>query len=133
MATITGIEVQKKNSERCSVYIDGTFYCGLKMEIAIKYGLKTGVEIEKSRLDEIQYEEEKATALDKALGLISGSMKTERQMDEYLERKGYRPPVRKYVKEKLRYYDLLDDFKYCKAYVASVKGKGRRALAVDLY
>ncbi|MCD8306830.1 MAG: RecX family transcriptional regulator [Clostridia bacterium] len=133
MATITQIETQKKNTERCSVYVDGTFYCGLKMEIAIKHHLKAGMEIEKSQLDEIQYDEEKSTALDQALKLVSGSMKTEKQIDDYLERKGYRTPVCEYVKEKLRYYGLLDDFKYCELYVGSIKGKGKRALAEDLY
>ncbi len=133
MATITAVETQKKNSERCSVYLDGTFYCGLKMEIAIKHHLKAGMEIDKAKLDEIQYDEEKSVALDQALKLVTGSMKTEKQIDEYLDRKGYKGPVCEYVKEKLRYYGLLDDLKYCQAYVGSVKGKGRRALMDDLY
>ncbi|MCD8294311.1 MAG: RecX family transcriptional regulator [Clostridia bacterium] len=133
MATITQIETQKKNTERCSVYLDGTFYCGLKMEIAVKHHLKAGMEIEKAELDEIQFEEEKTTALDMCMRLIAGSMKTEKQIDEYLDRKGYKGPTCEYVKEKLRYYGLLDDLKYCQAYISSVKGKGRRALMDDLY
>ena len=51
MAKITGIEQQKKDKTRCSVYLDGAFYCGLKIEVAVKYRLKPGDEIEKSRLD----------------------------------------------------------------------------------
>ncbi len=133
MAQITQIETQKKNKERCSIYVDGTFYCGIKLEIAVKYHLKAGMEIEKSQLDEIQFEEEKSVALDMAMNLISGSMKTEKQMDEYLQKKGYRQLTRNYVMEKLLYYGLLDDLAYCRAYISSVKGKGRRALSDNLY
>ena len=53
MAEITLIEPQKKDKERCNVYVDGVFYCGIKLEVAVKYRLKTGMQIEKSRLDEI--------------------------------------------------------------------------------
>ena len=67
MAEITLIEPQKKDKERCNVYVDGVFYCGIKLEVAVKYRLKTGMQIEKSRLDEIQLETEKSQALDKAM------------------------------------------------------------------
>ncbi|MDE7305894.1 MAG: recombination regulator RecX, partial [Clostridia bacterium] len=66
MSEITSIEPQKKDKERCNVYVDGRFYCGIKLEVAIKFHLKAGMQIEKSRLDEIQLETEKSQAMDKA-------------------------------------------------------------------
>ena len=62
MAEITSIEPQKKDKNRCSVYIDGRFYCGLTLQAAIKYHLKVGMHVEKPFLDEIQLETEKNTA-----------------------------------------------------------------------
>ena len=76
MAEITSIEPQKKDAKRCNVYVDGRFYCGIKLEVAIKYRLKAGMQIEKSQLDEIQLETEKSQALDKALTHISASPRT---------------------------------------------------------
>ncbi|MDE7453943.1 MAG: RecX family transcriptional regulator [Clostridia bacterium] len=113
--------------------MDGRFYCGIKLEVAIKYHLKAGMQIEKSKLDEIQLETEKSQAIDKAMTHLSATMKTKKQMRDFLVKKGYTEAVINYVFERLEYYKLLDDEAYCRAYVNSVSGKGKRALEADLY
>ncbi len=132
MAEITSIEPQKKDAKRFNVYVDGRFYCGIKLEVAIKYRLKAGMQIEKSQLDEIQLETEKSQALDKALTHISASPKTKKQIADFLSEKGYTEAVQSYVLERLEYYKFVDDYAYCRAYVQSVTGKGKRALEADL-
>ena len=132
MAEITSIEPQVKDKARCNVYIDGRFYCGIKLEVAIKYHLKAGMHIDESQLDEIQLETEKSQAVDKAMTHLSATMKTERQMRDFLAKKGYTDAVCDYVIERLKYYNFIDDYAYCRAYVNSVQGKGRRAIEADL-
>ncbi len=132
MAEITLIEPQKKDNKRCNVYVDGVFYCGIKLEVAIKYGLKAGMHVDKAKLDEIQLETEKSQAVDKAMTHLSASMKTRRQMNDFLLKKGYTQAVADYVLEKLEYYKLVDDYAYCRAYIESVSGKGKRAIEADL-
>ena len=132
MAEITSIEPQVKDKNRCSIYVDGVFYCGIKLEVAIKYRLKAGMHIEKCKLDEIQLETEKSQALDKAMTHLSASMKTVKQMRDFLAKKGYTGAVINYVLERLEYHKFVDDYAYCRAYVQSVSGKGKRALEVDL-
>ncbi len=132
MSEITSIEPQVKDKNRCSVYVDGVFYCGIKLEVAIKYRLKAGMHIEKQKLDEIQLETEKSQALDKAMTHLSASMKTVKQMRDFLAKKGYTEAVINYVLERLEYHKFVDDYAYCRAYVQSVSGKGKRALGVDL-
>lgn len=132
MSEITSIEPQAKNKNRCNVYVDGKFYCGLGLETAVKYRLKAGMQISGERLDEIQLEAEKSRALDSAMTYISASMKTSRRVREFLSAKGYTEAVQNYVAEKLAYYNLLDDYAYCRAYIESAKGKGKRALEADL-
>lgn len=132
MSEITFIEPQVKDKARCNVYVDGRFYCGIKLEVAIKYRLKAGMQIEKKQLDEIQLETEKSQALDKAMTHLSASMKTKKQMRDFLFKKGYTQAVCDYVLERLEYHKFVDDYAYCRAYVQSVKGKGKRALEADL-
>lgn len=132
MSEITSIEPQVKDKARCNVYVDGRFYCGIKLEVAIKYHLKAGMQIEKSRLDEIQLETEKSQALDKAMTHLSASMKTRKQISDFLLKKGYTEAVIDFVLERLEYHKLVDDYAYCRAYVQSVSGKGKRALEADL-
>ena len=83
MAQITSVEPQIKDKTRCSIYVDGRFYCGIKLEVAVKYRLKAGMEIDKSELDNIQLETEKLQATDKALTHISASPKTEKQLRDF--------------------------------------------------
>lgn len=132
MSEITLLEEQKKDKTRVNVYVDGRFYCGIKLEIAVKYHLKAGMQVDKNYLDEIQFETEKSQALDKAFNYLSATIKTEKQMRTYLEKKGYVPDVIDYCLEKLHYYGYVDDDEYCRQYINSVSGKGARAIKSDL-
>ena len=132
MAQITSVEPQIKDKTRCSIYIDGRFYCGIKLEVAIKYRLKAGMEIDKSELDNIQLETEKLQATDKALTHISASPKTEKQLRDFLAKKGYVNAVIDYVMERLHYYGYVNDADYCKVYSQSVSNKSKRAIQMEL-
>ena len=132
MSTITSIEPQVKDKTRCSIFIDGRFYCGIKLEVAVKYRLKAGMVIDKAQLDIIQLENEKAQAVDKALTHISASPKTRKQIRDFLSKKGYVDAVIDYVIDRLDYYGYADDRQYCKMYVESVSGKSKRAIEVEL-
>ena len=133
MPEITSIEPQIKDKTRCNVYVDGAFYCGIKLEVAIRFHLKAGMYIEKEELDKIQLETEKSQAMDKALTHLSASMKTQRQMRDFLSKKGYVQAVIDYVLERLQSYGYIDDEGYCKAYISGVTGKGKRAIEAQLY
>lgn len=133
MSEITAITPQIKDKDRCNIYVDGKFYCGLKLETALKYRLKVGEIVETVRLDEIQLENEKSQALDKAMTHLSATMKTEKQMRDFLQKKGYVGAVCDYVLEKLIGYGFVDDEEYCRQYIRSAgKGKGPRMIASNL-
>lgn len=132
MSQITSVEPQIKDKTRCSIFVDGRFYCGLKLEVAVKHRLKAGMTIDKSELDALQLETEKMQAVDRALTHISASPKTEKQMRDFLAGKGYVPAVIEYAMERLRYYGYIDDADYCRAYRESVSGKSKRAIEQEL-
>lgn len=133
MSEITSIVQQKKDKERVSVYVDGRFYCGLKLETALSFRLKEGMQIDCERLDKIQLESEKAQALDKALTHLSATMKTRRQMRDFLKKKGYVDAVCDYVMQKLCEYNFVDDKEYCALYVETAgKNYGSRRVAQEL-
>ncbi len=133
MSEITAILPQKKDKLRCNIYLNGQFYCGMKLEVVMKNRLKCGMDVDKTYLDELQLESEKVAALDKAMTHLSASMKTKKQIRDYLKEKGYVPAVIDYVLEKLEGYGFIDDNEYAKQYVESVgKRKGRRLIALEL-
>lgn len=133
MNEITSITAQAKDKTRCNVYVDGRFCCGLTLEAVVKNRLKVGQSVTAERLAEIQLESEKNTAFDKALTHLSATRKTEKQIREFLQKKGYLPAVVDYVIEKLRGYGFLNDGEYAEAYVEqAAKRKGGRLIRMEL-
>ncbi len=133
MNEITDIMPQIKDKTRCNIYVDGRFYCGLTLEATIKNRLKVGQIITPEKLSQIQLESERNTAFDKALTHISATQKTEKQVRDFLSKKGYLPAVVEYVLEKLRSYDFLNDGAYAENYVGfAAKKKGGRLIRMEL-
>jgi regulatory protein len=130
---ITAITPQTKDKTRCNIFIDGKFYCGLSLETAVKNRLKVGQVIVPRYLAKLQMECEKQKALDKALTHVSASRKTEKQVRDFLRKKGYLSIVCDYVIAKMREYNFLNDAEYAEAYVESVsKKKGGRLIRLEL-
>ena len=133
MQEITAIIPQAKDKTRCNVYVDGRFCCGMTLETVMKNRLKVGQIVAEDQLSNLQLESEKSTALDKALTHLSATRKTEKQIRDFLARKGYLSAVTDYVVEKLREYNLVNDGEYAEAYVDSaVKSKGGRLIRMEL-
>lgn len=133
MNEITAITPQVKDKTRCNIYIDGRFCCGLTLETTVKNRLKVGQLITAEALAQMQLDSEKNTAFDKALTHISATMKTEKQIRDFLIKKGYLPVVCDYVVEKMRSYNFLNDGLYAETYIESAaKQKGNRLIRMEL-
>ena len=133
MNEITAITPQVKDKRRCNIFVDGRFCCGLTLEATVKNRLKVGQTITPERLAEIQLDSEKNTAFDKALTHISATQKTEKQVRDFLQGKGYLPAVVDYAIEKLHSYNFLNDGQYAESYVESIsKRKGSKLIRMEL-
>lgn len=133
MAEITAITPQKKDKSRFNIEVDGRFFCGMKLETAVKNRLKVGLSVTEEQLSLMQLESEKMTALDKALNYISCSMKTQKEVRTFLLGKGYLGDICDYVIGKMKEYGYLDDGAYSKAYLESARQrKGSRLIAMEL-
>ena len=133
MKTITDIKPQVKNPTRCNIYLDNSFYCGLELETVMRHRLKIGASVSPEDLDEIQAESETMRALDKALNFISRSQKTKKQVEDYLESKGYLKKTIEAVLDKMSAYKFVNDQNYAKDYVKSAsKNKGKRLITLEL-
>lgn len=128
MSAITDLQIQKKNSKRVNVYIDGEFSCALELLTVLKLGLKIGQSITHEQLREASLDSERLVAFDKAVDYLARGYKTVHRMREYLTRREYDPDVIEHVIRKLKDYRYLDDDEYAAMYAeqnASVKGSRR--------
>ena len=121
MPKITNISKQKNKKDRCNLYVYDNFYAGVSLEIVVMFRLKIGEEIDVEQLKTVIFEADKSDALNKALCYISRSIKTKREIKEYLLKKGFSEEIVWYCIDKLKEYDYVNDVEYSKKYIESTK------------
>lgn len=133
MSKITAVTSQQKNKNRCNLFVDGEFYAGVSLETVMKFRLKVGTETNEKDLKFMLEEAEKTEALEKALSYISKTIKTKRQVKEYLIKKGFSNEACRYASDKLKEYGYIDDAEYAKRYIESTgKTQGKLLMAYKL-
>lgn len=130
---ITAIEAQVKNKERVKVYLDGEFYKGISLETVVKHRLKTGAELTEEDIARIFMDDEKTRALEKAAGYVAKSLKTKRQVKDYLVKKGFSDELAWECVDKLKEYGYIDDEEYAKRFIESTaKTQGLKLMQYKL-
>ena len=130
---ITKIEVQKKNKNRVNLYLNNAFNCGLSLEVVVKYGLKEGKELNQELLDFLCDSSEKEVAMNKAISYIARYQKTEKEIQEYLLKKGFEDEIIQEVIKKLKEYNFIDDDLFAQNYIKyKTRSVGKRKLAYEL-
>ena len=130
---ITKIEVQKNNKNRVNLFVDDEFCCGLSVETIMKNNLKVGKDINEELLNYYKVETEREVALNKAVNYISKQAKTEKQVKDYLIKKGFETDVVFEVLSKLKEYSFINDENYAKQFVKfKTKKNGKRKILMDL-
>lgn len=134
MITITKIEIQKKNKERYSIYIDrgqGEEYgFSVNEHTLLVHMLKRGMVIDEMKLMEIEIDEEKRGAYLKAIHYLSRSMRSMKEVYDYLLKKEYHDPAIQEALQKLQKDGYLNDFEYAKAYVRTHSSLSKKGPAV---
>lgn len=132
MGQITGIDVQK-NKQRVSIFVDGEFFIGLDAVTAAEHRLTVGASINEDELNAIAIESDKASAFNKALAVLSSSMKSEYAIHMLLLEKGYCNEAVIDAIVKLKNYGYIDDIEYVRSYMRMREDKeGRNKIKYEL-
>ena len=122
MAKITKIG-DKNKSKRLSLYLDDAFFCYLNAFTIYKHKLMVGQEVNKEEIQKIQFESEKDTAFDLAIKYISKYQKTESELKDYLQKKGFLQTLCEETLKKVKDYRYIDDKMYVENYIKNNKGR----------
>lgn len=132
MAKITEIK-ECRNKARVNIYIDGEFCLAIDKFVAYKSFLKVGKEISVSELEALALEEERESALKKAIAYVTRYRVTEKKARDYLKGKEYSQNVIEETMEKLQKYSFVSDEQYAKDFMASrLKRKGAKLIKMEL-
>lgn len=121
LPTIKKITVQKKNKERYNVFFDdgkdGQYAFSISEDIFIKYHLRKGMVLEEEQLADIFYHEEIQKAYNQAIQYLSYRMRSIKEVEDYLQDKGYGGNAIEEVVRRLTDRKYLDDREFAFAYV----------------
>lgn len=132
---ISKIEPQKKNKQRCSIFIDGEFRVGLTKEIVIRYNLHEGLEITDREFDEVLHQAEKGKIANRAFKILRYRERSVDELRARLIRVGFDGQLVDELVDELIADKTLDDERFANAFVndyTNLKPKGNRFILNEL-
>ena len=105
---ITGLERQPRR-RRVSLFVDGRFALALATDLAAEKGLHVGMNVDTAQLQALRAEDERHTAYQSALRLLSYRPRSEREMRARLRRHSVDAAVIEETVARLRQAHYLDD------------------------
>ena len=132
-ATITRVQVQRTNSDRCSVYLDGTFAFGVYQDVVVQFGLRKGKHLTVAEQREILAADQVHIAMATALHYLGYKPRTEREVRRKLDEKDLGAVADRTI-ARLNELGYLDDASYAHAYVEARmrRGYGPRRIRMEL-
>jgi regulatory protein len=130
---ITAIKVQKRNSQRVNIYLDGEFAFGLARITAA--WLYVGQELSEEKVATLKAEDTSEVAYQQALKFISYRQRSEAEVRRNLAGHKHPEDVIQETLEKLRRSGLVDDTRFAQLWVenrSEFRPRSRRALVVEL-
>jgi regulatory protein len=113
---ISAIEVQKKNTGRYSVFLDGEFAFGIDQDVLLKSGIARGDMLDEEQIREILEMEEKHRARQKALRLLSVRAQSTHELRERLTRDQVPSAIVDWVLSEMDRLKLLDDAEFARMF-----------------
>ncbi len=130
---VTGIEAQKKNTDRVNIYIDYEFSFACSLELVYKYKIQKGNKIEEESIIEITEEDNYFKGKNDALKCIERTYKSEKEVIDKLLDKEYEEKTINRVMEFMKEYNFVNDSRYANAYIKEkMNGAGREKIKFAL-
>jgi regulatory protein len=117
---ITQIETQKRNENRVSIYLDGSFAFGIAREVLIQNRLHEGDELSKKDIEDILLVEEIRAAKDKALRFLSYRDRSVLELTAKLADRDFSEWVIDIVVRDFLRVGLLDDDRFARAFAQTM-------------
>lgn len=132
---VTAVQVQKKDQDRCSVFINGTFAFGLHANIVADKGLRKGLTLSEDDCLALMREDVYYKAMKRCLDYMAYRPRTRKEINQRLEALKVPEEIGQRIAERLDELGYLDDERFAKQWAASrqrSKGFGPRRLEMEL-
>jgi regulatory protein len=135
MDQITAVEAQKRG-RRVNLYANDTFWLAVDREVLVEVPVRRGDPATPSLREQLEAADERRSAYDAALNLLSYRPRAEVELRRRLARKGLSAAAVDWALERLRRAGLVNDEAFARAWLESRGGgaaaKGSRLLRSEL-
>ena len=131
--TITALTLQKRNTARVNVFLDGAYAFSLSVDGSV--GLTRGQHLSPADVERLQSEDEGSRAYHHALRLLGYRQRSQVEVARHLRQKGYTAPAIDAAIARLLAHHYLDDAEFARAWVEHrerSRPRGARALRYEL-
>lgn len=132
---VSAVQAQKKDPDRCSVFLDGSFAFGLHVNIVVETGLRKGLRLDGPTCRGLVEKDLYYKAFKRCLDYLGYRPRTEREIRIRLTDLAVPEEVAERVTERLRELGFLDDARFAHQFAASrarSRGYGPRRIEADL-
>jgi regulatory protein len=137
MNIITAITAQRRNTSRCSVYLDGEFAFGCTIETAERFALRKGLQLAPALRSELESYDDRLRVRRAAYTFVSFKPRTRKQVHQKMREKGFSADEADEAVEFLEDLRLLNDQQYARMFITDALGSGsatalaRKAVGLD--
>ena len=134
MPVITAIKTQKKR-QRFNIYLDGKFSFALSAIALAKADLKVDQEISEKEIKVLKAKDVKDKLYDQALRFLSYRPRSEKEIRDYLVKKGANQKINRAIIAKLKKQNLINDQAFTQWWIdqrSRFRSKGKWALLMEL-
>ncbi len=117
--TITAIEPQARHPDRVSLFIEGEFVVGLSASVVLDVGISVGQTLSEPEVRNLVEAEEGHRATESALRLVSYRARSETEIRQRLNRKGFSGLSIDVAIERMRDWGYINDQEFARQWVAS--------------
>lgn len=116
---VTKISPAVKTPGRYNIYVDGKYSFSLDEFQLVQTGLRSGLDIDELKLDELKSESDYGKNYIRAVDLISRRLRSEKEIRDYAKRKQWTVTNTERVIERLKSHGYLNDKVFAEAFVRS--------------
>jgi regulatory protein len=130
---ITAIEVQKKNSKRVNIFLDGEFAFGLSCIVAA--WLELGQSLSDEKIVELKIQDEQEIAYQRALRITGYRSRSTFEIKRHLRKLNFSQNIIAAVLNRLEHAGILDDRQFAKLWVENrveFRPRSHRMLTLEL-
>jgi regulatory protein len=132
---ITGLRPTRRDPNRISVDLDGTFAFALPAQLVIDEGIEIGDALDEARVAALLAADQAARATEAALVFLGYRPRSEREVRDRLRRGGYEQEAIDHAISRLNDWRYLDDEDFARRWVenrATHRPRGKRLLQQEL-